>query len=66
LEKTFDVKKRRAQSRLEKATDSRIIRMHQAEIRNLEDKLRNAVAELEAKRYVSVSYEPIACGLMEL
>lgn len=66
LEKTFEVKKQRAQSRLEKATDSRIIRMYQAEIRNLEDKLRNAVAEVEAKKRVSVSYEPIACGLMEL
>jgi len=66
LEKTFDVKKRRAQSRLEKATDSRIIRMHQGEIRNLEDKLRIAIAELEDKRYVSISYEPVACGLMEL
>jgi len=66
LQKTFDVKKRRAQSRLEKATDSRIIRMHQGEIRNLEDKLRIAVAELEDKRHISISYEPVACGLMEL
>ncbi len=66
LEKTFEVKERRALSRLEKATDTRIIRMHQGEIRNLKNKLQNAVAELEAKRKVSVVYEPIAYGLMEM
>lgn len=66
IEKTFEAKKRRAESRLEKATDSRIIRMHQGEIRNLESKLQNAIAELEAKKQVSVVYEPIAYGLMEI
>jgi len=66
IEKTFEVKKRRAEARLEKATDSRIVRMHQGEIRNLESKLRNAIAELEEKRQVSVAYEPVAYGLMEL
>jgi len=65
LEKTFDVKKRRAQFRLDKATDSRIIRMHEGEIRNLEDKLKITIAELEDKRDVSISYEPVACGLLE-
>ena len=40
--------------------------MHRAEIRNLEDKLQIAVAELEEKRRISVSYEPIATGLIEL
>lgn len=66
VEKTFDVKKRRATSRLEKAMDARIIRMHQGEIRNLENKLKNVVAELEVKKKVSVVYEPVAYGMMEL
>ena len=66
LEKTYEVKRRRGQGRLDKATDERIIRMHQAEIRNLDGKLQNAISELEDKKQVSVSYEPIACGLIEL
>ena len=66
LEKTYEVKERRVQHRLENATDERIIRMHQAELRNLENKLGNAIRELENKKQVSVSYEPIACGLIEL
>lgn len=66
LEKTFEVKKRRAQFRLGKATDSRIIRMHEGEIKNLESKLRSSIDELENKRQVEVRYEPIACGLLEL
>jgi hypothetical protein len=66
LEKTFAVKRRRAQVRLENATDSRIIRMHQGELRNLKNKLDAAIMELETKREVTVVYEPIACGLMEL
>jgi len=65
LEKTFDVKIRRAQSRLEKATDSRIIRMYQGEIANLVVKRTMAITELENKRSVSISYEPVACGLLE-
>jgi len=66
LEKTYEVKKRRVQHRLENATDERIVRMHQAELRNLDNKLTNAVSELESKKKISVSYEPIACGLIEL
>jgi hypothetical protein len=66
IEKTFEVKKRRAEARLEKATDSRIVRMHEGELRNLASKLENAKQELEQKRQVTVSYEPVACGLMEL
>lgn len=65
LEKTYEVKRRRGQGRLDEATNERIIRMHQAEIRNLEGKLQNAISELENKKQVSVSYEPIACGLVE-
>ena len=66
IEKTFSVKKRRAEARLEKATNDRIIRMHQGELRNLESKLQNAIKELAQKKQVTVSYEPVAYGLMEL
>ena len=66
IEKTFDVKKRRAEARLQKATNDRIIRMHQGELRNLESKLQNSIKELERKKQVTVSYEPVAYGLMEL
>jgi len=66
VEKTFEVKERRVRARLEKAMDSRIIRMHQGEIRNLENKLRSAIVDLEAKKQVSVVYEPVAYGLMAL
>jgi hypothetical protein len=40
--------------------------MHEGELKNLESKHDNAVGELENKRKISVSYEPIACGLIEL
>jgi hypothetical protein len=66
LEKTYEVKTRRVKARLEKATDERIIRMHEGELKNLESKHINAISELENKRKISVSYEPVACGLIEL
>lgn len=66
LDRTFEVKKRRVESRLKKATDTRIIRMHQGEIRNLDSRWRNAIDELKSKRLVAVSYEPVACGTVEL
>jgi len=66
LEKTYEVKTRRVNDRLAKAIDERIIRMHEGELKNLESKHDNAVGELENKRKISVSYEPIACGLIEL
>jgi hypothetical protein len=66
LEKTYEVKTRRVNERLEKAIDERIIRMHEGELKNLESKHDNAVGELENKRKISVSYEAIACGLLDL
>jgi hypothetical protein len=66
LEKTYEVKKMRVQHRLENAINERIVRMYQAELRNLENKLSIAVGELENKKQISVSYEPIACGLIDL
>jgi len=66
LEKTYEAKKRRIQQRLDKATDERIIRMHQGELRNMETKHQNALAEVEKKRQVSLYYEPVAFGVVEL
>lgn len=65
-EKTFEVKKRSATARPEKATDKRIVRMYQGLLGELESKLQNTRTELEAKKHVSVVYEPVAYGLMEL
>lgn len=66
FERTYEVKRARVAARLEKARDERIIRMHQGEIRNLQSKLQSTLEELETKRRVSVSYEPVAQGLVEL
>ena len=40
--------------------------MHQGEIRNLQTRLFRAVEELEERRRVSVSYEPVAYGVIKL
>ena len=64
LERTFHAKVRRAEARLERAEEPRIIRMHQGEIRNLQTRLNAALEELEARRQVSVTYEPVAYGLV--
>lgn len=66
LDRTFQAKTRRAQGRLATARDQRIIRMHQGEIRNLQTRLERAVGELEERRQVSVSYEPVAYGAIRL
>lgn len=66
VEKIFEDKRRRATERLDEATDSRVVRMYQALLRGRESKLQDTIAELEAKKQVSVVYEPVAYGLMEL
>ena len=66
LEKTFEAKKNRALLRLNRATDDRIIRMHEGEIRNLQSKLAAAIEDIESKKHVSVTYEPVAIGIVEL
>ena len=66
LERTFQAKIRRAQERLSKAQDPRIIRMHQGEIRNLQDRLDKSLDELETRQQVTVTYEPVAYGLVRL
>lgn len=65
LEKTFEAKKNRALLRLNRATDDRIIRMHEGEIRNLQSKLEAAIEDIESKKHVSVTYEPVAIGIVE-
>ena len=66
LERTFQAKIRRAQERLHRAQNPQIIRMHRGEIQNLGIRMARAVGELEAHKQVSVSYEPVAYGLVQL
>ena len=66
LEKTYQAKKNRALSRLSSATDERIIRMHEGEVRNLQSKLEAAIEDVESKKNVSVTYEPVSFGLVEI
>ena len=66
LEKTYHAKVRHAEQRLDKAHDERIIRMHQGEIRNLNLRLERALEELESFKQVSVTYEAVAYGLVQL
>ncbi|MDA1276445.1 MAG: helicase-related protein [Verrucomicrobia bacterium] len=66
IERTYESKIRRAQNRLERAQDQRIIRMHQGEIRNLGARLSFALEELEARKEVSVTYETVAFGEVQI
>jgi len=66
LEKTYNVKIKHVKNRLINATDERIIRMYEGQLKNLENKQDMAIKELENKQKIAVSYEPVACGLVEL
>jgi len=39
--------------------------MHEGEIRNLQSKLEAAIEDIESKKHVSVTYEPVAIGIVE-
>ena len=66
VERTYGSKIRRAQKRLDGAQNQRIIRMHQGEIRNLDAKLSFALEGLEARKEVSVTYEVVAFGQVQI
>ena len=66
LEKTYFAKLERAQEQLSRATNENIIRMHRGRIRNLEEQHRTATEELSSRESISVSYEPVAYGVIRL
>lgn len=66
IERTYNSKIRRAQIRLDNAQNQRIIRMHQGEIRNLGERLSSALEKLEARKEVSVTYETVAYGQVQI
>jgi hypothetical protein len=65
-EQAFEVQKQRATAKLKAATDNRVVRMYQEVLTGLDSGLQNARAELEERKRVSIVYEPVAYGLMEL
>lgn len=63
-ERTFNAKIRRAEERRQKTADLRILRMYDGEIRNWKARLSNALTEIETKRRISVTYEPVGFGFL--
>lgn len=70
LKKSFDFKISKAQSRLDKAkakqSDYRIIRMTEAQIRNLVDEKERKIREIEKRRQVSSSFDEVAAGVIKI
>ncbi len=66
LEETYKAKKRRTEQRLAKVDDPRIIRMHEAALRNIEAGFNLDRIELENRRNVEVTYALKLSGLMML
>ena len=66
MEQAYDVQKQRVTAKLKAATDNRVVRMYQEVLTGLESRLQNTRAALEARKRVSIAYEQVAYGLMEL
>jgi len=66
LERTFRAKISKRRAQILTATDDRIRRLWEGEIRNLEEGLRQRLAELEARRAVGVSFAPIGGGRIRI
>jgi SNF2 family DNA or RNA helicase len=66
LEQTYQIKSSTVQRYLETATDTRIVRMRKAQLRNIEAKYLNSVQELEKQRDVSVSFSLELAGLVRI
>jgi len=66
LEQTYQIKSSTVQRYLETATDTRIVRMRKAQLRNIEAKYLNSVQEFENQRDVSVSFSLELAGLVRI
>jgi len=65
-EQTYQAKLRKVRGYLEVATEQRIRRMREGELRNIEAKYEAKVRELETQRQVSVSYSLVLAGLARI
>jgi SNF2 family DNA or RNA helicase len=62
LTESLQVRQGRVRERLASTEDERIRRMYQAQLRNLETRVRAKIEELDVKKVVNVSVRPLAGG----
>jgi hypothetical protein len=62
LKRTYGARITKRRAQIGRATDERIIRMWQSEVRRAEEELVRKVSELEATRSVSVTFQPVGYG----
>ena len=63
LEQTFQIKSSKVEEYLHNATDLRIKRMRESQLRNIESKYRDSVKKIDDQRKVSVSYSLELAGV---
>jgi hypothetical protein len=66
LEQSLQIRRSRVQSLIEGATDPRIRRMREAQLINMEGRVRGKVEEIEGKRGVGVTMKPLAGGYLRV